>query len=470
MKAFMLSDLAIMALSFALAAVPVAYRTTTVSLAAFLSMRVKVGNILLFLVLLSAWHLVFSLSGLYHSKRLSDRKSEVKDVLRATFMATLMVALSAFLFRIRMITPIFLISFWFASSAVTIATRLALRSFLGWVRVRGHNLRHIVIVGTNSRAVRLAQTIENKAELGYRLVGFVDQEWARSEDFRRTGYKVLSDFEHFPTFLREHVVDEVALALPMKSSYPQASRIVARCEEQGIMIRFLSNIFELRLSRTNGNEFDPDAVITAYIHPFEGWPMVIKRILDVAISLTVVVLLAPILLVTALLVKWGSPGPVFFAQERIGLNKRRFRMYKFRTMVVDAEQKRAELEERNEVDGPVFKIKDDPRVTLIGKFLRKTSIDELPQLFNVFKGEMSLVGPRPLPVRDCAGFDQDWQRRRFSVRPGITCLWQINGRSSVPFEHWMDLDMQYIDNWSLWLDLTILAKTIPAVLKGTGAA
>jgi lipopolysaccharide/colanic/teichoic acid biosynthesis glycosyltransferase len=181
-------------------------------------------------------------------------------------------------------------------------------------------------------------------------------------------------------------------------------------------------------------------------------------------------LLAPLFVLVAVLIKLDSHGPALFAQSRVGLNKRRFPMYKFRTMVVNAEKLQAQLESRNEVSGPVFKIKDDPRITRVGRFLRKTSIDELPQLFNVLKGDMSLVGPRPLPVRDYEGFDQDWQRRRFSVRPGVTCLWQISGRSSIGFNDWMDLDMRYIDHWSLWLDVKILARTIPAVMKGSGAA
>ena len=180
-------------------------------------------------------------------------------------------------------------------------------------------------------------------------------------------------------------------------------------------------------------------------------------------------MLFPLFVLTACLIKLTSAGPVFFIQDRVGLNKRRFRLYKFRTMVADAEEKQAELEDLNEVSGPVFKIKDDPRITSFGNFLRKTSIDELPQLINVLKRDMSLVGPRPLPVLDYNGFDQDWHRRRFSVRPGITCLWQVKGRSSIPFEQWMQLDMEYIDTWSLWLDLKILTKTIPAVLQGSGA-
>ena len=181
-------------------------------------------------------------------------------------------------------------------------------------------------------------------------------------------------------------------------------------------------------------------------------------------------LLSPLFLLATLIVKLTSPGSSFFVQERVGLNKRRFRLYKFRTMVADAAERQREIEHLNEASGAVFKIRNDPRVTPAGRFLRKMSIDELPQIFNVLKGDMSLVGPRPLPLRDYQGFDQDWQRRRFSVRPGITCLWQITGRSSIPFEKWMELDMEYIDHWSLGLDFKILAKTIPAVLKGAGAA
>jgi exopolysaccharide biosynthesis polyprenyl glycosylphosphotransferase len=202
----------------------------------------------------------------------------------------------------------------------------------------------------------------------------------------------------------------------------------------------------------------------------QGWGIIFKRLLDIVISSAALILLAPLFLVTSALIRLTSRGPALFVQKRLGLNKRIIGVYKFRTMVQDAEKKQAELEHLNEVSGPVFKIKNDPRITPIGRFLRKTSIDELPQLFNVLKGDMSLVGPRPLPIRDYQGFNKDWQRRRFSIRPGITCLWQINGRSSVQFERWMELDMEYIDRWSVWLDMKILIRTIPAVLRGSGAA
>ena len=203
-----------------------------------------------------------------------------------------------------------------------------------------------------------------------------------------------------------------------------------------------------------------------------GWPILAKRAFDFLASLLLIVLLSPIFLLVAGLIKLTSPGgPVFFVQDRIGLRKRQIRVIKFRTMVPGAEQAITALENFNEASRPVFKIRNDPRVTHLGRFLRKTSIDELPQLLNVLKGDMSLVGPRPLPLRDYAGFSQDWHRRRFSVKPGITCLWQIYGRDalSLPFEKWMQLDMEYIDHWTLWLDFKILALTIPVVIRGRGA-
>jgi exopolysaccharide biosynthesis polyprenyl glycosylphosphotransferase len=212
------------------------------------------------------------------------------------------------------------------------------------------------------------------------------------------------------------------------------------------------------------------ALVSNYTGAMGGWQVEVKRLLDILISGIALLIFLPFFLITAIAIKLTSSGPVFFVQERIGLNKRRFRVYKFRTMVPDAEKKQAELEFLNEVSGPIFKIKKDPRVTSVGRILRKLSIDEVPQLFNVLKGDMSLVGPRPLPIKDYNGFSEDWHRRRFSVRPGITCLWQVNGRSSLPFERWMEMDMEYIDKWSLWLDLKILAKTFPSVLRGSGAA
>jgi exopolysaccharide biosynthesis polyprenyl glycosylphosphotransferase len=235
-------------------------------------------------------------------------------------------------------------------------------------------------------------------------------------------------------------------------------------------MRFNSDVFGLKTTRWRAEEFDGDQYIATYTDSSELWPRTTKRILDITVAAAALLFFSPVLLIAALAIKLTSPGPVFFLQERIGLNKRRFKIFKFRTMVPNAEKMMCALEKHNEATGPVFKIRNDPRITRIGKFLRKTSIDELPQLINVLRSDMSLVGPRPLPLRDYEGFNEDWQRRRFSVKPGITCLWQVNGRSEISFNQWMLLDLQYMDEWSLWLDLKILAKTLPAVLRGAGAA
>jgi lipopolysaccharide/colanic/teichoic acid biosynthesis glycosyltransferase len=197
--------------------------------------------------------------------------------------------------------------------------------------------------------------------------------------------------------------------------------------------------------------------------------LVFKRAMDVAGAAVLLVTLSPVFLVAAVMVKLTSPGPVFFAQERYGYMKRRFRMLKFRTMVADAEALQMDLEVKNEASGPVFKIRDDPRITPVGRFLRRWSVDELPQLWHVLTGEMSLVGPRPMSLRDVSRFEDPWLMRRFSMRPGLTCLWQIGGRSNLSFDRWIALDLEYIDRWSLGLDLKLLILTVPAVLSARGA-
>jgi exopolysaccharide biosynthesis polyprenyl glycosylphosphotransferase len=463
-------DLALLVGSFIAAAVPSLSAVGASSLTDFLSMRISVRNFVLFSCLLLLWHSLFSFFGLYESKRISNQRREAIDVAKATSLGTLALFLVGTPFNLTVIRPSFLAGFWLISTGTAVLSRWALRFLLKQIRQSGRNLRHVLIVGTNPRAVELARTLEANSGLGYRVLGFVDGEWLGTEEFRKTGYTCLCDLTGFPSFVRDSVVDEVMISLPISSLYLEISRIAALCDEQGITTHVLFSPFDLKRARAKPANSDYDSLITLHAGAMQGWALLVKRVLDIMISLAGIILFAPILLITSVLIKLTSPGPVFFVQKRVGLNKRLISVYKFRTMVLNAEQKQAELEHLNEVGGPVFKIKNDPRITRIGKFLRKTSIDELPQLLNVLKGDMSLVGPRPLPVRDYRGFNRDWQRRRFSIRPGITCLWQINGRSSVSFERWMELDLEYIDHWSVWLDLQILIRTIPAVLKGSGAA
>ena len=470
LQALKIFDLLMLTAVSLLAAAPASQAEGKVSFERFLTIRVKLENLLLFVGLLCVWHILFLALGMYQSQRLASREEELSGAFRATSSATLCLGMAALLFRIRMVTPIYLLVFWLMTTAAVMASRLALRYFLEGIRRRGRNIRNVLIVGTNPRAVHFARRIESRAESGLRVIGFVDEPWSGLEAFLQGRYRLACDLRHLPPFLRKTVVDDVVIGLPIRSYYEQSSAIAALCELHGIVVRFLPGLFEMKLARARAEDFEGNPLITLSMGRMDGWPVVLKRGMDILISTLVLLLLAPLLLLVAAVIKLTSPGPVFFTQDRLGLNKRRFRIWKFRTMVADAEKKQAALEHLNEQQGPVFKIHADPRITPVGKILRKASIDELPQLLNVLRGEMSLVGPRPLPIRDYEGFDQDWHRRRFSVRPGITCLWQISGRNSIGFDKWMELDMRYIDEWSLWLDCQILAGTIPAVLKGTGAA
>jgi exopolysaccharide biosynthesis polyprenyl glycosylphosphotransferase len=441
---------------------------TGLSLSEFMAVKIRLGNGLLFALFLVGSHSLFVLCGLYVSKRLTRRSTEIYGVCKATSLASGILLLMAETSHIQMLSVSFVVMFWILCTIAMVCGRLMARSLLVAWRSRGRNSRFVLVVGTNDRAIEFADLIRSRPELGYRIVGFADDDWTGLSRFEASGYSRCCDFAGLADFLRTSVVDEAAIYLPLRSYYEHAAQLISLCERHGIVIRVDSQVFNLR-------SYDPsfledDSQVLALGGVAGPGSAFLKRLIDCMISLVALIVLAPLFLVVAFLVKFTSDGPVFFRQTRVGLNKRMFQIYKFRTMIADAEKVQDRLLSMNEMTGPVFKIKHDPRVTPLGRLLRKTSIDELPQLFNVLKGEMSLVGPRALSLRDYQLFDQDWHRRRFSVKPGITCLWQVHGRNSIPFEKWMELDLQYIDKWSLWLDLKILAQTVPAVWRGTGAA
>ena len=470
LAAFELFDLGLMVFACLVATTPVLFREGFDSFAQFFSIRIKVSNIVLFCLLLLVWHVIFYSLDLYKSKRLTYRRREIRDVLRAVALSTVVLYAAGFVFHIRMITNDFIVLFWLTASVCAVLSRIMLKLLLQNIRLYERNLRRVLIVGSNSRAIDFCNKLQSHPELGYRVIGFADVEWEGVRDLRKQGGKIVCGLEEISQFLRENIVDEVVIALPIRTFHSSASEIALFCEELGIMVRLPAGIFDLKLARTRVEEYEGESIISIYTGSKELGALFAKRALDFTVALILLALLSPLFAIVAAIIKLTSEGPVFFTQKRLGLNKRLFSMWKFRTMIADAEAKLAVLEDQNEMEGPVFKIKNDPRITSTGKFLRKTSIDELPQLINVLLGDMSLVGPRPLPVRDFEGFDQDWHRRRFSVPPGITCLWQVNGRSDIGFDKWMKLDMQYIDEWSFWLDLKILLRTIPAVLRGSGAA
>ena len=279
---------------------------------------------------------------------------------------------------------------------------------------------------------------------------------------------MLGSLDGLREILEKESVDEIIACLPVDSKMEEIGRVTGYARDLGVVMRLVpGNVERGVLDGMQVEYFDDEFVITLFRERMIG-QLFMKRVIDVVLSSILLLVLSPLFLVLAVWIKATSKGPVFFTQERVGLNKRTFRMYKFRSMLDEAEKMRESIEHLNELDGPAFKIQNDPRITRIGKFLRRTSLDELPQLFNVLRGEMSLVGPRP-PLREEVERYEWMFRKRLSVKPGITCIWQISGRSDVSFARWMRMDQDYVENWSLWLDFRILLKTIPAVLSSRGA-
>ncbi|MBI1812058.1 MAG: sugar transferase [Nitrospirae bacterium] len=430
------------------------------------SLRIKVVDFIGFLSITILWHITFKNLKLYRSRRLDSGRNEWRDLIKATTIGTSIITLVGVIIKNTFTTPLFIIFFWGLSTLFILFFRTTLRYLLKKVRIHGRNLRFVLIVGTNQRAYDYAGMLEEKKEMGYRVIGYLDE----NIHLPAGELNLIGTIKDLPSILKSHIVDEVVITLPVKSYYQEIQKIIQQAEEQGIIIRHLSDIFDTKMAHPSTEQFGNFTVLTMIPSAQEGWRYIAKRAIDIALGTALVIVTSPLMAIAAIAIKLSAPGPVLFTQYRVGYNKRIFNLFKFRTMLVGAEELQGELEEQNEMDGPVFKIKDDPRIFKAGRWLRKWSVDELPQLFNVINGDMSLVGPRPLPVRDYNGFHKNWQRRRFSVMPGITCTWQISGRNNISFENWMKMDMEYIDNWKLSRDFKILIKTIPAVIKRKGAA
>jgi len=438
-----------------------------------LLIRDPVRQLLATMVLGLCWHYSLVLTRAYRSYRGAKLTSQALALANGAALSTLWAGIWLLVTQrsellIARTYVLELLCFFSFTFCCLLFSRMCARACLVAFRQQGRNLRSVLIIGSNRRAVQLADRIMGDINLGYHLLGFVDDFWHDENAPEHYKSTLRGPLQEVLTLLRTLAVDEVIIALPIASNYRFAQQVIDWCKQQGIAVAFESSLFENSL-RSSPLDARLHNTITLYDATRSVWADAIKRTIDIIVSATALLVLSPILILVATLIKLQSPGPVFFLQERLGLGKRRFKIYKFRTMVQNAEALLKNLEHLNQSGGPTFKLSRDPRVTPLGAFLRKTSLDELPQLLNVLFGDMSLVGPRPLPLRDYEGFSQDWHRRRFSVRPGITCIWQITGRSSITFERWMELDMDYIDRWSLWLDLSILLKTIPAIIRGSGA-
>jgi exopolysaccharide biosynthesis polyprenyl glycosylphosphotransferase len=418
-------------------------------------------TIALWMVLLFAWDA-------YREPRELTLRGIASPVIHAVATGVVLLLTILFVLKLQHFSRVFVFTFGALDAVGLISVRLALR----WHRRRSSRTRddryRILIAGTGPRGRRVAQALLQHANWGYQIVGFVD---SHSEPVSRTLLEapVLGSVGEITGILKDNIVDEVILAIPRRM-LSEMEKIVRACEEEGVRVRLQADLFQVPIRRLTLDEFLGIPLLTFHAVAHDEWKLLAKRAIDFVAASLLFVLLAPVMAVIALAIRLDTPGPVFFLQKRVGLNKRTFRLIKFRTMYIDAEERQKELEHLNEADGPIFKIFNDPRVTRIGRFLRRTSLDEIPQLVNVVLGHMSLVGPRPLPLRDVSLFDRGEQRRRFSVKPGLTCLWVVAGRSALSFADWLRLDLWYIDHWSIGLDLKILIRTVPVVLRGTGAA
>ena len=340
-------------------------------------------------------------------------------------------------------------------------------------KIDGNNEIRILIIGSRERAKETIRTIFTATENNYKIVGCMEIDPVYTGNQVEEGVQVIGDMRQFKSVLLNQVIDEVIFAVPLKQ-VEHVNDQIAFAEKIGVKVRIMPDwqlqkiMFRPETATIAFENFIGIPTLALSSTPKKDLEMLVKSFVDYLAAFLGILAISPLLLAIALLIKLSSPGPVFFHQVRSGLNGRKFKLYKFRTMVVNAEALRGELEQQNEMDGPVFKIARDPRITPIGHFLRKTSLDELPQLFNILKGEMSMVGPRP-PIPDEVEEYLPCQRRRLSMKPGLTCIWQVSGkRNDITFDNWMKMDLKYIDNWCLLLDLKLLLRTVSVVLLGAG--
>jgi len=416
---------------------------------------------------LGLWLVVGYILGIYRKVELRNPPQIIWDESKLVIVG--MVLGYALLYLLHTdVSRSLVLTFGTVDAGLLIAGRLILFYGKGSLRRVFGRYHYFLIVGTGEQARELAALVERAEPLGLRLVGFVhpSQTHGESPAGLKGTYPVMA-LEQVPYILHNHVVDEVLVAVE-KQDLDRIEPLLQHCESEGVKTRVHLNFLQSTNARVYLEPLNEIPMLTFASTPQDQMQLLAKRTVDIVLALALLIALSPLLLILALLVRLTSRGPVLYRQTRCGLGGRRFRLLKFRSMVDGAEKLRPQMEHLNEADGPVFKIALDPRCTSLGRWLRRTSADELPQLWNILRGDMSFVGPRP-PVPEEVEKYQTWQRRRLRMRPGLTCLWALEGRSRLNFDRWMQLDLSYIDRWSLWLDAKIFFKTIPHVLFGRGA-
>lgn len=408
----------------------------------------------------------FLIEGVYKPRRSTTAIDEIYAVINGTTTGFVVMVFIVFFWRPLVYSRLI---FVYATALIIVLlslARLVRRGILAYLRRQGIGIDRVLIVGSGDEGLRVMRHLMAQPELGYQVIGFVDDDPERgSTDIGR--FKALGKTSKLPQVLREYAVHEVIITLPSQH-HRKILRLVEQCMQAGVRPHIVPDLFQMSLSRVVLQDVAGIPMLSPQEASLRGSARAFKRAIDVLGASLGLIILLPLMVLIAVAIRLDSPGPPIFRQMRVGRNGKLFPVYKFRSMVQDADKLKEQLKHLNEADGPLFKIRDDPRLTRVGRILRRTSLDELPQLWNVLRGDMSLVGPRPALPEEVAHY-ADWHKRRLVTAPGITGLWQVSGRSNIPFDEMVLLDIYYIENWSPLLDASILLRTVPKVLFGEGA-
>jgi exopolysaccharide biosynthesis polyprenyl glycosylphosphotransferase len=408
----------------------------------------------LYLIILPLYPFLLDVNGFYNRPQRIRRRQTLWILTKSVAICALIVIATLYFFGLMALSRGVIILFSAASVVALLAKDLIFQAYMRLHARRGKYAREVILVGSQDRNDEFEKLIDEHPEWTFSVIAKLNPD--------------TESLQKLPAMLHSNPVSCVIFNVT-QTYFSEVEKAILACETEGVEAWLVADFVRTSIARATIDDFHGKPLLVFRTTPEVSWQLVCKRLIDVAGAAAGLLILGPLVMIpAAVIIKLTSPGPILFRQKRNGLHGRQFTMLKFRSMVSNAEMLRAELEMFNEMTGPVFKIREDPRITPFGRLMRKTSLDELPQLWNVLKGEMSLVGPRPPIPTEVQRYDP-WQRRRLSMKPGLTCLWQISGRNKIGFEQWMKLDLQYIDNWSLWLDLKILARTIPVVLAGLGA-
>jgi exopolysaccharide biosynthesis polyprenyl glycosylphosphotransferase len=415
--------------------------------------------------ILLVWRGLFGFQETYVGQRFTSLKADLLVVLKTILFGTLIILTFAFLIKSNVPRTLIFI-FAIVNLIFLFGEKALLYQFIGYLRRQGKNIKRILVLGAGDVAKAFVDSVEKYPDWGIKVIGLICKD-ELNVGGERFGYKLVGHTAHLRELLYHNPIDELVIALPAKY-FHTIEDAMAICDEEGIPVRIVSPFFKNLIAKAKTDMIHGLPIIKFSSVERNDFEAALKRSIDIVVSFILLILLAPLFGFIALLIKLDSKGSVFYKWKVLGLNKRPLTSHKFRTMVKNADDLKEKLDKRNEMNGIAFKMKNDPRITSVGKWLRKFSLDELPQLWSVFKGDLSLVGPRP-PLQSEVEKYEGWHRRKLSVKPGITCLWQVSGRNEIAdFDEWMRLDMKYIDEWSLWLDFKILFKTPWVVLKGTG--